>query len=67
MEKQNYDRCAHVGMQVDKLREIYSQIGEPLPVDVMIDLYRHLPDALELCRTEKTPGKRFKMKNKALH
>jgi len=36
-------------------------------VVAIIYLYRHLPDALELCRLEKTPGKRFKMKNKALH
>jgi len=46
--------------RVDSVRRIYSRIGEPLPVDTLIDLYQHLGTALALL---KTPEKSPKMKN----
>jgi len=67
MEKQRNNRYAHVSQQVDKMRRIYSQIGEPLPVDVMMDLYQHLGGALELCRREKMFPQPFKKKKIAFH
>ena len=66
MEKQRNNRYAHVSQQVDKMRRIYSQIGEPLPVDVMMDLYQHLGGALELWREKMFPQP-FKKKKKAFH
>lgn len=46
--KQQKNRIARANDQVLKMRRLYSQIGEPLPADVIIDLYRHLDKALEL-------------------
>ena len=40
-------RYARVAAQVDRLRRLYSWIGEPLSADVIIDLHRHLASALE--------------------
>lgn len=67
MEKQRNNRYAHVSQQVDKMRRLYSQIGEPLPVDVMIGLYQHLEGAMEIYRQEKMPCPRPKKKKKAFH
>ena len=46
--KQQKNRIARVNDQALRMRKLYSQIGEPLPADVIIDLYRHLGNALEL-------------------
>ena len=46
--KQQKNRIARVNDQALRMRRLYSQIGEPLPVDVIIDLYRHLDKALEI-------------------
>ena len=46
--KQQKNRIARVNGQALRIRKLYSQIGEPLPADVIIDLYRHLGNALEL-------------------
>jgi len=47
MQKQK-QHTAQVNEQILRMRRLYSQIGEPLPVDVIIDLYQHLGKALEL-------------------
>ena len=39
-----YERVA---AQVNRVRKLYSRIGEPLPADIIIDLHRHLAPALE--------------------
>lgn len=48
MKEQKTDRYARTSRQVEHVRKIYSQIGEPLPADVIIELYRHLGRAMEL-------------------
>lgn len=55
MEKQKKDRYAQVDAQVMRIRKIYSQIGEPLPADVIIDLYQHLDHALEAAHETDVP------------
>ena len=42
--RSQYDRVAE---QVNRIRKLYSRIGEPLPADIIIDLHRHLAPALE--------------------
>lgn len=56
MEKQRQNNCARITRQVEEMRRLYSRIGEPLPVDVILDLYRHLGSALELAERKK-PGR----------
>lgn len=53
MEKRRKNRCAQVEMQVRRMRRLYSQMGEPLPVDVIIDLHRSLGAAMDLLREVK--------------
>ena len=48
MKEQKTDRYARTSLQVEHVRKLYSQIGEPLPADVIIDLYWHLGKAMEL-------------------
>ena len=48
MKEQKTDRYARTSLQVEHVRKLYSRIGEPLPADVIIDLYRHLGKAMEL-------------------
>lgn len=43
--KKNY---ATIERQIDGVRKIYSQIGQPLPADIIIELYRQLPAAMAL-------------------
>lgn len=45
-----YERVAG---QVNRIRRLYSRIGEPLPADIIIDLHRHLAPALEEVSTRK--------------
>ena len=47
MPRENRNRYERVAAQVKRVRELYSQIGEPLPADVIIDLHRCLGPALE--------------------
>ena len=42
MEKQRQNSYQQVSERVERVRRIYSRIGEPLPVEIIIDLYRHL-------------------------
>ena len=60
MKEQKQSHHAQVICQVDRLRKIYSQIGEPLPVDVIIDLHRHLGGALEIAAASQAPRRRKK-------
>lgn len=52
MEKRKSVPAVQAENQVERMRKLYSRIGEPLPVDVIIDLYRHLDGALQLAREE---------------
>lgn len=47
MQKQK-PHTARVNEQTLRMRRLYSRIGEPLPVDVIIDLCRHLDQVLDL-------------------
>ena len=42
MEKQRKNSYQQVSERVERVRRIYSRIGEPLPVEIIIELYRHL-------------------------
>ena len=42
MKKQMNDSYCRLSERVERVRRIYSRIGEPLPVEIIIDLYRHL-------------------------
>ena len=44
--------------QIENTRNIYSQIGEPLSADVIIDLYQHLGKALSMAQPESQRGRR---------
>lgn len=48
MKQQKMDRFPRTMRRVERVRSIYSQIGEPLPVDILIELYQYLDKALEL-------------------
>ena len=54
MKQQKENHCAETSRQVERMRQLYSKIGEPLPVNVIIDLHRHLSDALELKKGERS-------------
>ena len=47
-----------VAARVNRVRKLYSRIGEPLPVDIIIDLHRHLAPALEAVAKQKRRDKR---------
>ena len=61
MNEQNTDRSLRASRQADRMRELYAQIGEPLPEDVVIDLLQHLDRALALAREDKKPAKKRKL------
>ena len=42
MEKQRQNSYQQVSERVERVRKIYSRIGEPLPVEIIMDLYIHL-------------------------
>lgn len=65
MDKQRKNSYAHTSAQVDRARRIYSQIGEPLPADVIIDLHLHLGRALELNQENEYAPRRDERKAKA--
>ena len=48
MEKQRQSRYARSAKQVEEMRRLYSDIGQPLPANIIIDLHRHLGKALDL-------------------
>ena len=55
MQRKRQFQYERVSAQVNRVRKLYSRIGEPLPADVIIDLHRHLAPALEAIAE---PGKR---------
>jgi len=65
MKKQMQNRPAQVCLQVERMRRLYSGIGEPLPVDVIFDLHRHLGAALKCAEEEKTKSCGRKMRTQA--
>ena len=64
MEKQRQTSYARITKQVEEMRRLYSSIGEPLPADVIIDLYRHLGPALSSAEAAK-PGRSKKRRARA--
>ena len=58
MQKKQGNQYEHVAAQVGRIRRLYSQIGEPLPADIIIDLHRHLAPVLEEAAPRKRRGRR---------
>ena len=58
MNQQTKNRYVAVTQQVDSMRKLYSQIGRPLPADIVIDLHRHLGKALALAEQTHESGRR---------
>ena len=56
MRRETREQYARVAKQVKRTRELYSQIGEPLPVDIIIDLHLHLAPALEAAKRPRRRG-----------
>jgi len=42
MQKQMPTSYQETARKIENVRRIYSKIGEPLPADIIVDLYRHL-------------------------
>ena len=61
MNEQNTDRSLRASRQADRMRELYAQIGEPLPEEIVLDLLQHLDRALALAREDKKPAKKRKL------
>lgn len=55
MEEKRKISYHEISTRVERARRIYSGIGEPLPVETIIDLHRHLGKALEMARMETKP------------
>ena len=49
-----------VAARVNRVRKLYSRIGEPLPADIIIDLHRHLAPALEAAAAPRKRGGKWK-------
>ena len=62
MEKQRKSSYQQVSERVERVRRIYSRIGEPLPVEIIIELYRHLGSVPEI---EERPALRRKQRMKS--
>ena len=61
MQRERDGSRERVAEQVNRIRGLYSRIGEPLPVDIIIDLHLHLAPALEeVERFRNRSGKRRK-------
>lgn len=67
MEKRKQSHRAQANVHVDRMRRLYSQIGEPLPADVIIDLSRNLGAALELLSDRRRPTIKTKLKKRRLN
>lgn len=65
MEKPMKNRRAQVPRQVERMRALYSQIGEPLPVETMLELHRHLGAALEQNEDQRNQTKNRKKRMQA--
>jgi len=62
LEKRKQSHRAQAYVYVDRMRRLYSQIGEPLSADVIIDLSRNLGKALEFLPDQ--PRQQIKAKQK---
>ena len=59
MQREHGDHYERVTKQVNRIRRLYSRIGEPLPADIIIDLHLHLAPILEeVKKSPKRKGKR---------
>lgn len=65
MKEPMKNRRVQMTCQVERMRKLYSQIGEPLPVDVMLDLHRHLGAALEIDENQREKPKNKKTRLQA--
>lgn len=54
MKKTGIPNNKRLEEQVSRVRKLYSQIGEPLPADVIIEMYHYLEKALELADEEES-------------
>ena len=61
MNEQNTDRSQRANRQADRMRELYAQIEELLPEEIVLDLLQHLDRALALARKDKKPAKKRKL------
>lgn len=61
MNEQNTDRSLRASRQADRMRELYAQIREPLPEEIVIDLLQHLDRALELAEEEEKPADKHRL------
>lgn len=52
MPRGNEIRNQRAAKQVERIRKLYSQIGEPLPADIIIDLHIHLALPLAAVRSD---------------
>ena len=55
MEKNKNSVYNRISRRVNRIRRLYSEIGEPLDANTIIDLYCHLNGALQLLQKENTP------------
>ncbi|MDO5324753.1 MAG: hypothetical protein Q4G06_12120 [Clostridia bacterium] len=61
MNEQNTDRSLRASRQADRMRELYAQIGEPLPEGIVLDLLQHLDRALELAEEDEKPADKHRL------
>ena len=55
MEKSKNSIYNRISYRVNRIRRLYSEIGEPLEANTIIDLYCHLDGALQQLQKEKAP------------
>jgi len=60
VNQQTKNRYVAVTQQIDSVRRLYSQIGQPLPAEIIIDLHHHLGTAMQMYRS----GTRSNIKKK---
>ena len=48
MQNRRKKSDAEVRRQIERARRIYSDIGQPLAADVIVELYRHLGAAMDM-------------------
>lgn len=61
MNEQNTDRSQRASRQADRMSELYAQIGEPLPEEIVLDLLQHLDRALELAEEDEKPADKHRL------
>lgn len=54
MEKSKNSIYSRISYRVNRIRHLYSKIGEPLDANTIIDLYCHLDGALQQLQREKS-------------